>query len=207
MLNSRFFIYRWRQASMFMLLLASALALSCVDRSSTGTMSRSAFGSTPNSQPISSPSTQPTNPSKADAAVISTRANLREGPGMTYSSLLELEKGDALNLQGRRSGAWYNVIHIRSGKVGWIHGNSIKLLEPETITSTTQPKPEYPTPKPSSTPAVMPTALPETSSTRRPVLSDTAPSGVTAQCRDGTYSYSQHRQGTCSHHGGVAQWY
>lgn len=33
-----------------------------------------------------------------------------------------------------------------------------------------------------------------------------APSGTTAECRDGTYSYSQHRQGTCSHHGGVAQW-
>jgi len=32
------------------------------------------------------------------------------------------------------------------------------------------------------------------------------PSGATAKCRDGTYSYSQHRQGTCSGHGGVAEW-
>lgn len=32
------------------------------------------------------------------------------------------------------------------------------------------------------------------------------PSGATAQCNDGTYSFSQHRQGTCSHHGGVAHW-
>src|SRR3569833_292990 len=30
--------------------------------------------------------------------------------------------------------------------------------------------------------------------------------GPTAICNDGTTSYSQHRQGTCSHHGGVAQW-
>ncbi len=29
---------------------------------------------------------------------------------------------------------------------------------------------------------------------------------ATAVCRDGTYSYSQHRQGTCSHHGGVDNW-
>lgn len=29
---------------------------------------------------------------------------------------------------------------------------------------------------------------------------------ATARCNDGTYSYSQHRQGTCSHHGGVAYW-
>jgi hypothetical protein len=33
-----------------------------------------------------------------------------------------------------------------------------------------------------------------------------APPGATAQCRDGTYSFSQHHSGTCSHHGGVAQW-
>lgn len=28
----------------------------------------------------------------------------------------------------------------------------------------------------------------------------------TALCRDGTYSYSQHRSGTCSYHGGVSSW-
>jgi hypothetical protein len=39
-----------------------------------------------------------------------------------------------------------------------------------------------------------------------PAYSDTAPAGATAQCNDGTYSFSQHRQGTCSHHGGVDQW-
>jgi hypothetical protein len=31
--------------------------------------------------------------------------------------------------------------------------------------------------------------------------------GATARCRDGTFSYSQHHQGTCSWHGGVATWY
>lgn len=32
------------------------------------------------------------------------------------------------------------------------------------------------------------------------------PEGATAQCSDGTYSFSQHRSGTCSNHGGVANW-
>jgi ribosomal protein L37E len=32
-------------------------------------------------------------------------------------------------------------------------------------------------------------------------------SGATAKCRDGSLSYSAHRRGTCSHHGGVAVWY
>jgi hypothetical protein len=29
---------------------------------------------------------------------------------------------------------------------------------------------------------------------------------ATARCQDGTLSYSAHRSGTCSHHGGVAVW-
>jgi len=41
----------------------------------------------------------------------------------------------------------------------------------------------------------------------RPVQSPGgAPAGATAQCRDGSYSFSQNRRGTCSHHGGVARW-
>jgi hypothetical protein len=40
----------------------------------------------------------------------------------------------------------------------------------------------------------------------RPEQAPTAPAGATAKCQDGTYSFSQHRSGTCSHHGGVAEW-
>jgi hypothetical protein len=40
----------------------------------------------------------------------------------------------------------------------------------------------------------------------RPEQAPAPPAGATARCVDGTYSFSQHRQGTCSHHGGVAQW-
>ncbi len=39
-----------------------------------------------------------------------------------------------------------------------------------------------------------------------PAYSNSAPAGASAQCRDGTYSFSQHRSGTCSHHGGVSSW-
>ena len=34
-----------------------------------------------------------------------------------------------------------------------------------------------------------------------------APANATAKCRDGTYSASQTHSGSCSHHGGVAEWY
>ena len=40
-----------------------------------------------------------------------------------------------------------------------------------------------------------------------PTIYNSKPAGATALCRDGTYSFSQNRRGTCSHHGGVAIWY
>lgn len=39
-----------------------------------------------------------------------------------------------------------------------------------------------------------------------PTYYPSAPRGATARCVDGTYSFSKNRRGTCSHHGGVAQW-
>jgi hypothetical protein len=40
----------------------------------------------------------------------------------------------------------------------------------------------------------------------RPVHATHTPASATAKCGDGTYSFSQHTRGTCSHHGGVANW-
>jgi hypothetical protein len=40
----------------------------------------------------------------------------------------------------------------------------------------------------------------------RPVRAHRPPAGASARCRDGTYSFSQSRRGTCSWHGGVATW-
>jgi hypothetical protein len=39
-----------------------------------------------------------------------------------------------------------------------------------------------------------------------PAVAAAGPAGSTAKCKDGTYSKSQHHAGTCSHHGGVAEW-
>jgi hypothetical protein len=40
----------------------------------------------------------------------------------------------------------------------------------------------------------------------KPYESPSQPAGATARCEDGTYSFSESRSGTCSHHGGVAVW-
>lgn len=47
----------------------------------------------------------------------------------------------------------------------------------------------------------------QTSHPANPPAPAAPPAGATALCNDGTYSYAQHHQGACSHHGGVATFY
>jgi hypothetical protein len=61
------------------------------------------------------------------------------------------------------------------------------------------------TPPPTRVPAPRPTAAATSAPAPAPTQA-AVPSEVTAVCNDGTFSYSQHRRGTCSHHGGVARW-
>lgn len=81
-----------------------------------------------------------------------------------------------------------------------------------------------PTPTPVPTPVSTPTPIPKPvpikgnvqtntyinvdgNTVQSPLKTPTIPAGASAKCGDGTYSFSQHRSGTCSHHGGVAVWY
>ncbi|WP_051468562.1 DUF3761 domain-containing protein [Actinomadura oligospora] len=81
---------------------------------------------------------------------------------------------------------------------------------PSRTVTTTPPRKRPsspPTPRPSTSPVHRP--KPSTPSPQRPSAKPKTPrfpSGATAICRDGTFSFSQHRRGTCSHHGGVARW-
>ena len=56
-----------------------------------------------------------------------------------------------------------------------------------------------------------PTARPSTAqgparTTTSKASDNNNPAGAIAQCKDGTYSHSKSRSGTCSRHGGVAKW-
>ncbi len=38
------------------------------------------------------------------------------------------------------------------------------------------------------------------------MASSRKPAGAEGHCGDGTWNLSEHRQGSCSHHGGMAEW-
>lgn len=86
----------------------------------------------------------------------------------------------------------------------------------ETVSTPTKPAPTpstYKEPVKSPYQAPTPTETVRTytntygNTVQSPTHYDSRPSGASAQCRDGSYSFSQSRRGTCSHHGGVAEWY
>lgn len=70
-----------------------------------------------------------------------------------------------------------------------------------TVTPTPAQRPRQPSPSGRSYVNVDGVRVPS------PVFTETKPPGATARCQDGSYSFSQHRRGTCSHHGGVAEWF
>jgi resuscitation-promoting factor RpfB len=76
---------------------------------------------------------------------------------------------------------------------------------------TSQPSPTQPTPQQQQKPQPKCTdngtyVNSKGETVKRPENCSAVPQGATAQCRDGSYSFSKSRRGTCSHHGGVAKW-
>lgn len=63
---------------------------------------------------------------------------------------------------------------------------------------------------PTAKASTMTKAAPEAkaSESKAPTMaaSSTDPVGATAKCKDGSYSHSKHHGGSCSNHGGVADW-
>ncbi len=173
-------------------------------------------------QPASSaPSPSPSaksgaeDPGVGSAVVKSVRANVREYPNTSSAVVEEVHQGERLALTSRSPvGGWYKVKRIQTGSTGWINGNGIVIPDAAAPVAAATPTP---TPAPTATPKP---AAPATQGSagddyytnsvgnrvHRPVFTNSAPAGASARCRDGSYSFSQHRQGTCSHHGGVAEW-
>ena len=134
-------------------------------------------------------------------------ANLRDRPSTTGTITNTVEKGDLLILVNSNPvGPWYRVRESKSAPELWIHGNAIALLYTDDVTVTNSDAAERPR-RTSTPPSGKSYVNVDGVRVPSPVFSDTRPAGATARCRDGSYSFSQHRRGTCSHHGGVAEWF
>jgi len=79
------------------------------------------------------------------------------------------------------------------------HGGVQKAGKAAAAPATTEPA----SPAAASAPASAPKAAPAAKSAA--TTGNTDPTGATAKCKDGTYSKSKHHEGSCSHHGGVAE--
>ena len=134
-------------------------------------------------------------------------ANLRDRPSITGTIKNTAEKGDLLTLVSSSPvGPWYLVRESKSAPELWIHGNAIALLYTDEVNATNSDGAQRPR---STAPRSSGKSYVNVDGVRvpSPVFSETKPAGATARCRDGSYSFSQHRRGTCSHHGGVAEWF
>lgn len=150
-------------------------------------------------------------PASVVVVVKSRKANVRETPSRSGRIVSEVERDQHLTVtRVAPAGPWFSVREEQTGIVGWIHGSTIAFESAPVAAATAPPNTGKTNP---------PRTVPPPSTSGRyyinvdgvrvpsPVFSTTRPEGSTARCRDGSYSFSQHRRGTCSWHGGVAVWY
>lgn len=116
---------------------------------------------------------------------VSANLNLRSGPSTNYSVITTIPKGTSVKISDDCDCAWVPIEW--NGYTGYVSSKYISNTKPAVSTNyyinVDGHKVQSPTYYPSK------------------------PAGATALCNDGTYSFSEHRRGTCSRHGGVAVWY
>ena len=134
---------------------------------------------------------------------VTTGLNLRYGPGTEYAVITVIPRGTAVTIDEDCDCKWVPVEF--NGHIGYISTKYLSSSAQHRIThnyskrehnqaSFTNGRIRYYTNT-------------YWNRVQSPTYYSSVPAGATALCRDGTYSFSQSRRGTCSHHGGVAKWF
>lgn len=143
---------------------------------------------------------------------VTTNLNLRYGPSTKYSVIAVIPQGTPVTIDEDCDCKWVPVEY--NGLIGYISTKYLSSCKPN------QKYRSYTTSTPRSQSAYKYKAgrrVISHSSVRHytnvdgyrvqsPTYYSGQPAGATALCRDGSYSFSRNRRGTCSHHGGVARW-
>lgn len=116
--------------------------------------------------------------------------NLREAPNTTSAIITQIPKGTRVTVDEDCECKWIPVNY--NGHIGYV---STKYLSKNKIDHT-----------PIRNSSIKYYTNSNGERVQSPTYYNSVPPGATALCRDGTYSFSKSRRGTCSHHGGVAKW-
>lgn len=133
---------------------------------------------------------------------VTNNLNLRYGPGTEYSVISVIPRGTAVTIDEDCDCKWVAVEY--NGKIGYISTKYLSATpQPKHSFAKKSHKGNY---QSHSKGNVRYYTNSFGNRVQSPTYYSSAPAGATALCRDGTYSFSQSRRGTCSHHGGVARW-
>ena len=117
-----------------------------------------------------------------------TNLNMRFRADSLSKVLTVIPKGTPITIAEDCDCNWIPVVY--NGKIGYV---STKYLSKEKPSLSAQSEIKYYTNS-------------KGKRVQSPTKYSSAPAGATTLCRDGTYSFSRSRRGTCSHHGGVKKW-
>ena len=121
-----------------------------------------------------------------------TDLSLRVDASATSRVILTIPQGTQVYLQEDCDCVWVYVTY--NGYCGYVYAQFLTKSVPATTTTAVAQEP------------IRHYTNSYGNTVQSPTRYNKAPAGATALCRDGSYSFSQSRRGTCSHHGGVAKW-
>lgn len=121
---------------------------------------------------------------------VTTKLNLREAPDTSSLIITQIPKGTPVTINEDCDCKWIPVDY--NGYIGYVSTKYLSKEKVDSYTKTNGPIKYYTNSKGEKV--------------QSPTYYNSIPAGATALCRDGTYSFSRSRRGTCSHHGGVARW-
>ncbi len=135
-----------------------------------------------------------------NATTISS-VHLRMEANSASQSKTVLPKNSVVTIQDSTYG-WYLVNY--NGRVGFV--NAVYLIQTNEERTDNYQQSSRQIRHPTSNTQIRYYTNADGNRIQSPTKYDAVPEGATAVCRDGTYSFSRNRRGTCSHHGGVAKW-
>jgi uncharacterized protein YraI len=123
--------------------------------------------------------------------ITSTNLNLRSTPSTSGSVITVIPKGTKVEIDANCDCKWIAVNY--DNKIGYVNSGYLESPPKHVANYSGNATIKYYT-----------NSFGE--KVQSPTYYNSVPAGATALCRDGTYSFSRNRRGTCSHHGGVAKW-